>query len=262
MSFATTRRIVGLIPAAGRATRLGSIPHSKEVQPIGSYPDPQGGGARPKVVSHYLLEKMRAAGISEAYIILREGKWDIPAHFKDGAIVGLHLGYLIVTVPYGAPYTLDQAYPFVRDSLVALGFPDILFAGHDAFARVIAHQAASGADVVLGLFPTDQPHAVDMVAVDAGGRVATITPKPARTTLTHTWGIAAWTPAFTELMHHYLAERPVPTRHERELFVGDVMQEGINRGLNVQGVYISDTSYIDIGTPENLARVLQEGPPR
>jgi glucose-1-phosphate thymidylyltransferase len=246
------RRIVGLLPAGGFATRLGKLPCSKEILPIALPPDAPGG--RPKVVSHYLLEKMRAAGIEQAYFVLRDGKWDIAAHFGDGALVDMHLGYLLVAVPYGSPYTLDAAYPFVRDSLVALGFPDILFSAADAYARLIAHQAASGADVVVGLFPTDQPHAVDVVAFDEHGRIAHIQPKPKQTALKHTWGIALWTPVFTRFMHELLARLPLPPTDSKELFVGDVIQAGIESGLRVEGIHVSDKPFLDIGTPENLAR--------
>jgi len=82
---------------------------------------------RPKVVCHYLLEKMRNAGVCKAYIILREGKWDIPAYLRDGTIFDMHLAYLMLGVPFGVPYTVDQAYPFVKENLVAFGFPDVLF---------------------------------------------------------------------------------------------------------------------------------------
>jgi glucose-1-phosphate thymidylyltransferase len=68
--------IVGLIPAAGQGTRIGLLPCSKEVYPIGYDQCREG---RPNAVSHYLLEKMQSAGIKKVYIILREGKWDIPA---------------------------------------------------------------------------------------------------------------------------------------------------------------------------------------
>jgi glucose-1-phosphate thymidylyltransferase len=257
-SPANTRRLVGLIPAAGYATRLGTLPHSKEIHPIGTYPDPNGSGLRPKVVSQYLLEKMCYAGIDRAYFILRDGKWDIAAHFKDGAMVDMFLAYLLVTVPYGTPYTLDVAYPFVCDSLVALGFPDILFSPDDAYTRLIEHQVKSGADVVLGLFPTDQPQATDVVAFDDRGRIVRILTKPKHTILSHTWGIAVWTPTFTEFLHDYLAGLPIPTKDTRELFVGDVVQAGIKCGMRVEGVYVSDTPFLDIGTPENLARAICE----
>jgi glucose-1-phosphate thymidylyltransferase len=253
-----SRRCVGLIPAAGYATRLGTLPHSKEIHPIGTYVDPNGSGLRPKVVSHYLLEKMRYARIDRAYFLLRDGKWDIAAHFKDGAAVDMFLAYLLVTLPYGTPYTLDVAYPFVYDSLIALGFPDILFSPDDAYTRLIEHQVKGGADVVLGLFPTDQPQASDVVAIDDRGRILQILTKPKQTTLSHTWGIAVWTPTFTEFLHSYLASLPTPTNDTRELFVGDVVQAGIKSGMRVEGVPVSDTPFLDIGTPENLARAIGE----
>ena len=46
---------------------------------------------------------------------------------------------------------------------MALGFPDILFEPDDAFRQLLAYQAAKETDVVLGLFPCDQPQKADMV---------------------------------------------------------------------------------------------------
>ena len=69
---------IGLIPAAGRAKRISPLPCSKELYPVGfcRYPDEKEG--RPKVVCHYLLEKMRAAGITKAYIVHKGRKVGYP----------------------------------------------------------------------------------------------------------------------------------------------------------------------------------------
>jgi glucose-1-phosphate thymidylyltransferase len=244
-------RIIGLIPAAGYATRLGPLPCSKEILPIGTCDTPD--GPQPKVVSHYLLEKMRRAGITEAIIILREGKWDIPAHYKDGALVDMRLAYLAVPPTPGPPYTLDYAYPFVRDRLVALGFPDILFEPADGFVRLLEHQARTQAEVVLGLFPADRPETMDVVAVNGEGRVEQIVVKPAHTTLRQTWGIAVWTPAFTEFLHDRLAQGtalPQPT----ELHVGNLIQAAIEAGIRVEALAVSERPFLDIGVPEHLAK--------
>ena len=58
---------------------------------------------------------------------------------------------------FGVPFTLDQAYPFVRDATVAFGFPDIIFDGQDGFVKLLDRQLQTGADVVLGLFPANHP---------------------------------------------------------------------------------------------------------
>jgi len=247
------RRVIGLVPAAGYARRLGSLPCSKEVYPI-QLDAASGERGETKAVGHYLLEKMRCAGIREALIIIRNGKWDVPEHFKDGAMVDIRLAYLLATVPWGVPYTLDQAYPFVRDALVALGFPDILFTGDDAYKHIIARQAQTRADVVLGLFPTDRPSIMDVVDVDHDGRIDRILSKPAQTTLTQTWGIAVWAPSFTAFLHDYLTRLPIPTKDQAELSIGEAIQVGIEEGLSVEGVFVSNEPFLDIGIPENFAR--------
>jgi glucose-1-phosphate thymidylyltransferase len=247
--------IVGIVPAAGRATRISPLPCSKELYPIALRRGEL--GARPKVVSHYLFEHMRQAGIRKAYVILRGGKWDIPAYFGDGtALLHMHLAYLMMYQPFGSPFTLDQAYPFVQESIVALGFPDIVFWPDDIFVHVIARRAQSDADVVLGLVPCDRPHTADMIEIEGTGRVRRFVIKQRETSLRYTWVVAIWMPMFTQFMHDYLDEAirsGEATR--RELFVGDVMQAAIDRGMHVDSVTFSEGGYVDIGSPEMLERI-------
>jgi glucose-1-phosphate thymidylyltransferase len=258
------RQVIGLIPAGGQATRLAPLPMSKELYPIGFRPVDEGRSVRPKVVCHYLLEKMRLAGIRKAYIVLRAGKWDIPAYFGDGSMLDIHLAYLMMNRPFGAPYTLDQAYPFVGDALVAVGFPDILFQPCDAFVPLLARQAATHADAVLGLFPIAPQQKADMVAVDDDGRVRQIVIKPAQTHLRYAWIIAVWTPAFACFMHDFLASPPDAPRTTRdtapeppELFIGDVIQAAIDQNIRVESVCFPDGSFLDIGIPDNLVKAVQ-----
>jgi len=252
--------VVGLIPAAGSASRLGALPCSKEIFPVGEVAGAQG-EIRPKAVGEYLLEAMAGAGIQTAYIVLRDGKWDIPAYLGHGAWLGLDLAYLIAGLPYGTPYTLDQAYPFVSGRRVALGFPDIVFRPWEAFARLLHRQDRTGAEVVLGLFPAERPSKMDMVAIDSHGRVTDIQIKPATTELRFTWIIAVWGPAFTHYMHRYLAahlERVRAGRFPqggvaREPFVGDVVRAALDDGLEIQTVSFEQGECIDVGTLEDLA---------
>ena len=153
----TALEVIGLVPAGGLATRISPLPCSKELYPIGFRPVENGEGSRPKVVSQFLLEKMKFAGISKVYIVLRPGKWDIPAYFGDGSILNMHLAYLILGVPFGVPYTLDQAYPFVRHAMVAFGFPDILFESDDGFAKLIEHQLKNECGHYSRPFPSQPP---------------------------------------------------------------------------------------------------------
>jgi glucose-1-phosphate thymidylyltransferase len=258
--------VIGLIPAGGLAKRISPLPLSKELYPIG-FDNLNSGNVgnspenlRPKVVSHYLLEKMQLAGIDQAYFILRQGKWDIPAYFGDGAMLSMSLGYLMLGLPYGVPFTLDQAYPFVRNSIIALGFPDILFQPQDAFTQLLARQKANCADVVLGLFPTAQPQKAGMVDCDAEGKVLSIVEKPLQSNLRYMWAIAVWSPIFTEFLHEYIEKLKTQGDLSQlpEVAIGDVIQAAIKAGLSVEAETFADGSYLDIGTPQDLLRAVRE----
>jgi glucose-1-phosphate thymidylyltransferase len=249
------RELVGLIPAGGRATRISPLPCSKELYPIGfqSYNE---SGRRPKVVSHYLLEKMQAAGITKAYIVIGHGKWDIPGYFGNGSMLQMHLAYLPVGVTYGPPYTLDEAYPFVQNAIVAFGFPDILFEAESPFTELLTRQESSQADIVLGLFPSDTPHKMDMVDLDDSGAVRGIVIQPQQTELRYSWDLAVWTPAFTRFLHEYLNGHRRSATTNLEISVGHVIQSAVHNGLRVEALPVSSSPYLDIGTPEGLERAL------
>ena len=76
--------IIGLIPAGGQATRLGKIPCSKEIFPLMKNKPANEDEAGIKVISEYLINSYRIAGINNIYFILRRGKWDIPSYYGDG----------------------------------------------------------------------------------------------------------------------------------------------------------------------------------
>lgn len=246
--------IIGLIPAAGRAERLGRLPCSKELLPIGFRETPQ--GPVPKVACHYLLERFRAAGIVRAFMVLHESKWDVARYFGTGEMADVALAYLSIPGSRSVPETLDRAWPFVQDSLVALGFPDCLFEPADAYARLLERQAATGADLVLGLFPAQRHRTTDMVECGPDGRVRRIEIRPEATSLRYNWLIAVWTPAFTGLLHE--AVRSLP-QDGAELQIGAVVQSAVEAGLHVQGVELPDGWYRDIGTPEELAAAMRDG---
>ena len=95
------QKIIGLIPAGGKAARISPLPFSKELYPVGFQNLDNGRSLRPKPVFTYLLEKMRLANITEAYIVLRKGKWDIPAYLGDGKLLNMNLAYLMMNLPFG-----------------------------------------------------------------------------------------------------------------------------------------------------------------
>lgn len=246
--------VIGLVPAAGKGERVAPLPCSKEIFPIGFSSD-----NRPKPVCNYLLESMRCAGIRKIYIILGRGKWDIPNLLGYGAGLDLSLAYLMVGLPYGPPYTLDQAYDFVGDSRVVMGFPDIVFQPSNAFERLLERQSLTNAEVVLGLFQARPSQEKDIVDFKESGKVERISTKPLERRKRHTWIIAAWTPIFARFMHEHLAARENSEATPNELSMGEVIQSGIENGLTVDSVLFSEGSFLDIGTPEDLLKGVSQG---
>lgn len=253
------QEIIGLIPAAGQATRLAPLPCSKEIFPLG-FRIAEDGISRPKAVCHYLLENMRLAGIGKAYFLLRSEKWDIPAYLGDGEIVDMNLGYLIVRLLHGVPYTLDQAYPFIRNAVVAVGYPDILFRPRDSYCRLLERLAKTGADMILGAVPCEDPRKGGMIEFDAQGRIHSIVEKPPTSNSKHSFCTLAWTPAFTEFLHSHLlqARRSQPVGgspgSEPEVILAEVIQAAIDHGLRIEAEVFPDGDYLDIGTPTDIIK--------
>jgi glucose-1-phosphate thymidylyltransferase len=207
------------------------------------------------VVGHYLLERFRAGGIRRIFMVLHESKRDIPRYFGTGEIAGVNLAYLSIPGSRSVPETLDLAYPFVQDSLVALGFPDVIFQPVDAYARLVARQAATGADLVLGLFPAARFRTTDMVELAPDGRVLRVEVRPETTSLRFNWLIAVWSPVFTQFLHERVGEA---SPEAGEFQIGAVVQAAVAGGLHVEGIELPEGSYRDIGTPAELAAAMRE----
>jgi len=247
--------VIGIIPAGGQGTRIGPLPCSKEIFPIGFDQSTEG---HPKAVCNYLLDRMRLAGVKKAYVILREGKWDIPAYLRDGKMLGIHLAYLMMDSPCGVPFTIDQAFPFVQEAIITFGFPDIFIEPDDIFIKLLSRLACNDCDVVLGLFPSDRPDKADMVDFDAEGRIKNIVIKPQQTNLHFTWGAAVWSPIFSYFMHRYIRAREPFVTEKKELFISEVVKAAIDGGLRVETVRVSDAPFLDIGTPEDMLRAAKQ----
>ena len=104
--------LIGLIPAAGKGTRLHPLPFSKELYPIG-YHEVQIDGEsklRPKVVSQYLVNHMTRMGVEKIIITLGPGKSDIMDYYGSGRTTGVPIVYNFQSVAKGMPYALDLSF--------------------------------------------------------------------------------------------------------------------------------------------------------
>ena len=255
--------VVGIVPAAGRGTRLTGRWGSKEILPVGF--DEVDGIRRPRPIATYLLEAMALAGVARAWIVLRPGKEDVPATLGEGGGRVPPLSYLTIEPTSSVPETVDGVLPAVGGAEVVFGFPDILFEPRDLLARLVEHRRATGADLALGLFPTDRPEKADLVELDPAGRIRRVLVKPGAAAggLRLTWILAAWTPVFSRFLHGFLDRRRAlvhdpgsDTDRAHELYMSDVIQAGVAAELRVEVLSFPASFYLDVGTPDDLARAL------
>lgn len=241
---------VALIPAAGFGTRLPEHPLSKELLPFG----PSGPGETP-VIGH-LLNCLQQAGIANVSIVLRQGKWDILDYLAGKQWDALNIACKITRGTSGVPQTVAHGLRDLRSQPVVFGFPDILFRPKNAITALIQRFDETSADVVLGLFPTDTPHKMDMARCDDSGKVLGIEIKPKQTELEHCWILAVWTSAFSEYLVDLVYNNPtrITTLAENsdDNHLGQVFKLAIGDGLVIDSVSFPGGRSLDIGTPNDL----------
>jgi len=243
---------VGIIPAAGLATRLLPLAYPKELLPI--VYTAQDGELVPRPVLQASIDQLRRAGVRQCVIVIAEWKLEIARVFGDGSALGVALSYVMRPVPRGLADALLAAEPWLADRDVCLTLPDTLIAPDDALARVRTERERSGADLVLGVFPTDHPEQLGPVRVDPHGDVVEVLDKPAATDLRNTWGMAMWSPRFTTLL---AAEVAAAT--DAKPVLGAVFQRAIDAGLRVRAVTFGDGRFVDVGTSQGIAEALGRG---
>lgn len=220
------------------------------------------GRPRPAPVCAGLLRGMASAGIKRVLIVLRDGKWDVASRLGEGSEWGVDLGYLAVASSTCVPETLGRALPWTAGADVALGFPDILLTPRDVWRRLLAFHRRHHESVTLGLFPTDQAAKADMVDFEpgpnGGGRATEIVIKDPSCKLSWTWSIAIWRPEFSAFLADWLRDEVRP-EGASEPYIGDVFRAAMERGFEVRTLAMEDGSFLDVGTPEDLAKALGAG---
>jgi glucose-1-phosphate thymidylyltransferase len=250
------RRLIGVIPAAGQGARLAPFSYPKELLPI-VYTSAGGknGPVTPRPVLQLSLDVMKAAGITECIIVIANWKLEIARVFGDGGASGISLCYVMRNVPRGLADAVDAAYPWVRGHDVGLTLPDTVLSPGDALHRLWCERQSSEADLVLGVFPTSTPEELGPVRVDLQGKVVEVLDKPKTTDLRNTWGLAVWSPRFTALLHEEVRMAP----EDAKPVLGAVFQRAVERGFSVRAAYFDTGSYLDVGTPEGLGKVVPMG---
>jgi dTDP-glucose pyrophosphorylase len=233
----------GIIPAAGRGSRIQPLAFSKELLPVGSrvLDDMQ----RPCAVSEYLIERLIRGGADKICFVIGSGKSDILNYF-GGRFASADLAYVVQSEPAGLCDAIFRAAPLIADDeTVAIGLPDTVWFPSGAL-NALPDDALS-----FLLFPVERPERFDAVMLDDDDRVVEIRVKQINPGTRWVWG-AFKMPAriFHEL--HALWREP----QRRDEYIGTLVNAWIARGGHAIGCQAGE-SYVDVGTLAGYRAAMQ-----
>jgi len=224
----------GIIPAAGRGSRIQPLAFSKELLPVGSRV--LNDTRRPCAVSEYLLERMIRGGANKICFVIGAGKSDILEYF--GASFGTaELVYVVQQEPAGLCDAVFRAHSLVApDECVIVGLPDTVWFPATALAALPDDQLS------FLLFPVERPEHFDAVALDQSDHVVEIRVKRADAGTRWIWGaIKMPGRVFHELRALWIAREP------RDEYIGTLINAYLTRGGRALGVKAGH-AYVDVGT--------------
>ncbi|HUA55304.1 MAG TPA: tetratricopeptide repeat protein [Candidatus Sulfotelmatobacter sp.] len=233
---------VGILPAAGVSAALAPILH------VGTE---DGTGLKAISATEFGLASMYLAGVRQCLVVVSAARPDLPSRLGNGSDPDMTLGYLVQPTPRGLADAVDTTYPWLGGRNCCLVLANWVVNPPDALDRVCRHLTDSGADLVLGVFAVADPSSPGAVRTAADGRVLAVH-DPANGAPTNGWGVAAWSPAFSDYIHRRLAADG-PDRHPG---IGTLFQRAIEDGLHVRAVTFADGECIDAATPQGLKRLV------
>jgi dTDP-glucose pyrophosphorylase len=224
----------GIVPAAGRGSRIQPLAFSKELLPVGSRLD--GGVERPCAVSEYLVARMIRGGATKICFVISPGKSDIMEYYGAG-YGSASIAYVVQPSASGLCDAVFRALPLVApDEPVIVGLPDTVWFPEEALAALPDDKLS------FLLFPVDRPEFFDAVVLDEDDRVREIQVKQPNAASNWIWG------AF-KMPGHVLAElhRLWLERNARDEYMGTLVNAYLAAGGEAVGVK-AGRFYVDVGT--------------
>lgn len=224
----------GIIPAAGVGSRIQPLAFSKELLPVGSWPD--GEMERPRAVSEYLVDRMITAGATKLCMVISPGKSDIIEYY-GGSVAHAAICYVVQQTPRGLCDAIFRAAPLIApDEHVLVGLPDTIWFPSDGFRRL------GDAGFSFLTFPVARPELFDAVVTDEQGNVTEIQVKDPAARSRWIWGAFKLSGRVLHELHRLWL-----TREPRDLYIGTLVNEYLSRGGRAIAVPAGE-SYVDVGT--------------
>lgn len=225
----------GIVPAAGRGSRIQPLAFSKELLPVGSrvLDDVQ----RPCAVSEYLLERMIRGGADKICFVIGAGKSDIMEYF-GGSFGSADLAYVVQPQPAGLCDAVFRASALIAPTdTVAVGLPDTIWFPETGLAALPDDRLS------FLLFPVERPEQFDAVALaDDDLHVTEIRVKQPNPGTHWIWGAFKMPGAVFHELHRLWLER-----ERRDEYFGTLINAYLAAGGTALGIKAGE-AYVDVGT--------------
>ena len=224
----------GIVPAAGKGSRIQPLAFSKELLPVGSRRE--GDTERPRAVSEYLVERMAIAGARKICFVIAPGKSDILEYY-GGRAYEADICYAVQPRPAGLCDAVFRALPLVDAGEHALvGLPDTIWFPEDGLRAL--------PDGVLSflLFPVERPELFDAVLTAEDGAVREIRVKQPDAGCRWVWGAFKMPGAVLHELGRLWVERG-----RTDEYIGTLVNAWLAAGGRAVGVR-AGSAYVDVGT--------------
>jgi dTDP-glucose pyrophosphorylase len=226
--------MLGIVPAAGRGSRIQPLGFSKELLPVGSRIDGQ--VERPCAVSEYLVRRMIAAGADKLCFVIGPGKSDILEYYAAG-YGRASTAFVVQPTPAGLCDAIFCAAPLVRDDeQVLIGLPDTVWYPADGF------EALPDDCLSFLLFPVERPEFFDAVVLDRGDRIREIQVKRPDALSNWIWGAFKMPGRLLHELHGLWR-----ARDRSDEYMGTLVNAYLAAGGEAFGVK-AGSDYVDVGT--------------
>lgn len=227
--------IYGSIPAGGKGTRLQPLGFSKELAPVGG-----------RAVIEHLIARMVEAGVEKIFINTASDKTDLITYLSTKSEFKNNLIFMVRDRKGLLDGIVSPAEYLRDDDQLIFGLPDTLWTPHNSFSQIIDFKASS--DIVLGLFDSGHPEKYDSVVIDKSGRVESVDVKVKNPKTKWTWGIGRISVSCVgDLL------RINENQKDSEKLFG-VTVDSYAREHDCYAVELENSSYLDIGTPDDYER--------
>ncbi len=230
----------GVIPAAGRATRLAGLPLTK-ILPKPMLP------ILGKPILEYVVENMKLMGVYEIYVIIPQSEGPIQSYFDDGSDFNVHMRYVVQDKPLGIAEAIGLIEDRIFEPFVVILGDDFTLSQslHKLAERFFARKALAVEAVVAETSKKTLSETCS-VTMDPDGIVRNISEKPANPqSAVRGCGIYIFEPA----VFGYISKTPItPERNQKEITTSLSIMAQSKRfyGVLIDGLNVNVNTYNDL----------------